>query len=63
MISTGINSTSQLNTIKKFIKQNEIKKTIFLIPNLNYDLEIKKELKNQNLKHQNNIFMILSLLN
>ena len=34
-ISTGINSTSQLNTIKKFLKQNEIKKTIFLIPNLN----------------------------
>ena len=29
VISTGINSTSQLNTIKKFIKQNEIKKTIF----------------------------------
>ena len=37
VISTGINSTSQLNTIKKFIEQNEIKKTIFLTPNLNYD--------------------------
>ena len=32
IISTGINSTSQLNTIKKFINQNKINKTIFLIP-------------------------------
>ena len=45
VISTGINSTSQLNTIKKFIKQNEIKKTIFLIPNSNYDLEIRQGIK------------------
>ena len=30
VISTGINSTSQLNTINKFLQQNEIKKTIFL---------------------------------
>ena len=35
VISTGINSTSQLNAIKKFIKSNEINKTIFLTPNLN----------------------------
>jgi len=50
VISTGINSTSQLNTIKKFIKQNEIKKTIFLIPNLNYDLEIKNGIKQSKIK-------------
>ncbi len=50
VISTGINSTSQLNTIKKFIKLNEIKKTIFLIPNLNYDLEINKGIKNSKIK-------------
>ena len=50
VISTGINSTSQLNTIKKFIDQNEIKKTIFLIPNLNYDLEIKQGLKKSKIK-------------
>ena len=50
VISTGINSTSQLNTIKKFIKQNEIKKTIFLIPNLNYDLEIKNGIKQSKVK-------------
>tara|TARA_Y100000389_G_scaffold57252_1_gene53230 strand:+ start:2677 stop:3828 length:1152 start_codon:yes stop_codon:yes gene_type:complete len=45
VISTGINSTSQLNTIKKFIKINKIKKSIILIPSLNYDLEIKQGIK------------------
>ncbi len=50
VISTGINSTSQLNTIKKFIKQNEIKKTIFLTPKQNYDLEIKKGIKESKIK-------------
>ena len=50
VISTGINSTSQLNTIKKFINQNEIKKTIFLIPNSNYDLEIKNGIKKSKIK-------------
>ena len=50
VISTGINSTSQLNTIKKFIEQNEIKKSIFLIPNLNYDLEIKQGIKKSKIK-------------
>ena len=50
VISTGINSTSQLNTIKKFIEQNEIKKTISLIPNLNYRDEIKKGIKISKIK-------------
>jgi hypothetical protein len=50
VVSAGINSTSQLNTIKKFIQLNEIKKTIFLIPNLNYDLEIKNGIKNSRIK-------------
>ena len=50
VISSGINSTSQLNTIKKFLILNDIKKTIFLIPNLNYDLEIKKGIKDSKLK-------------
>ena len=50
VISTGINSTSQLKTIKKFIDQNEINKTIFLTPNLNYDLEIKKGIKESKIK-------------
>ena len=50
VISTGINSTSQINTIKKFLQQNEIKKTIFLTPNLNYDSEIKKGIKESKIK-------------
>ena len=51
IISAGINSTSQLKTIKKFLELNEIKKTILLIPDLNYDLEIKKGVKNSKLKY------------
>ena len=50
VISSGINSTSQINAIKKFIEQSEIKRSIFLIPNLNYDLEIKKGIKNSKIK-------------
>ena len=50
VISTGINSTSQLNTVRKFIEQNEIKKTIFLIPNLDYNLEIKQGIKESKIK-------------
>ena len=34
VISSGINANSQLTAIKKFIKLNEINKTIFLTPNL-----------------------------
>jgi hypothetical protein len=56
VISTGINSTSQLNTINKFLQQNEIKKTIFLIPNLNYDLEIKKGIKESKIKNLKQYF-------
>jgi hypothetical protein len=56
VISAGINSTSQLNTIKKFIELNEIKKSIFLIPNFNYDLEIKKGIKNSKIKTLNEYF-------
>ena len=45
IISTGINASSQLNTIVKFQKNNELKKTIFLIPKKNYKNEIKKAIK------------------
>ena len=51
IISSGINSTSQLKTIKKFLELTEIKKPILLIPNLNYDLEIKRGIKNLSLIH------------
>ena len=50
IISSGINSSSQLNTIKKFLENSDIKKPIFLIPNLSYDLEIKKGIKESKIK-------------
>ena len=50
VISAGVNSTSQLNTIKKFLKLNKIKKSIFLIPNSNYDMEIKQGIKSSKIK-------------
>ena len=56
VISTGINSTSQLNTIKKFIELNEIEKTVFLIPNSDYNLEIKQGIKNSKVKTQKKYF-------
>ncbi len=50
VISAGINSTSQLNTIKKFLKLNNIEKTIFLIPMEDYEFEIKKGIKDSKIK-------------
>ena len=50
VISSGINSTSQLNAIKKFIEMNELKKTIFLTPKLDYEIEIKKSIKESKIK-------------
>ena len=42
IINAGINATSQINTIKKFLELNDIKKTIFLTPDANYKNEIKQ---------------------
>jgi len=50
VISSGVNSTSQLNAIKKFIESNEIKKTIFLTPDVDYKEEIKKAIKISKIK-------------
>ena len=50
VISSGVNSTSQLNAIKKFIESNEIKKTIFLTPDVEYKEEIKKAIKISKIK-------------
>ncbi len=50
VISGGINATSQLNAIKKFIKLNEIEKTIFLTPRLDYENEIKKAISQSKIK-------------
>ena len=45
VISAGINSTSQFNTIKKFLEKKDIKRTIFLTPIQEYEFEIKKGMK------------------
>ena len=50
IINAGINATSQLNGIKKFIKLKEIKKTIFLTPDVDYKNEIKKAIDNSKIK-------------
>ena len=50
IISTGINSGSQFNTISKFQKINEIKKTIILIPKENYKEEIEKAIQQSKIK-------------
>ena len=50
VISAGINSTSQFNTIKKFIETNNIKRTIFLTPIQDYEFEVKKGIKDSRIK-------------
>ena len=50
IINAGINATSQIKAIKKFIELNEIKKTIFLTPSVNYKNEIEKAISNSKIK-------------
>ena len=50
VISAGINSTSQFNTIKKFLEINNIGRTIFLTPIQDYEFEVKKGIKGSKIK-------------
>jgi len=50
IINAGINATSQMMAIKKFIELNEIKKTIFLTPDLDYKNEIEKAITTSKIK-------------
>ena len=50
IINAGINATSQLNGIKKFMQLSEIKKTIFLIPDVEYKVEIEKAIDKSKIK-------------
>ena len=50
IINAGINATSQLKGIKKFIDLNDIKKTIFLTPDVNYKNEIEKAIDSSRIK-------------
>ena len=54
IINAGINATSQLNAIKKFIELNQIKKTIFLTPDINYKNEIIKAINKSKIKIKKN---------
>ena len=50
IINAGINAVSQLNAIKKFLKLNEIKQTIFLTPDINYKKEIERAISISKIK-------------
>ena len=50
VISAGINSTSQMSTIKRFLELNNIQRTIFLTPIRNYEFEVKKGIKESKIK-------------
>ena len=50
VISAGINAHSQINTIIKFQKLNEINKTIFLIPDSDYKEEIVAAISQSKIK-------------
>ena len=39
-----------LELVKKFISLKEIEKTIFLTPKLDYEIEVKKGIKNSKIK-------------
>ena len=50
IINAGINATSQMDAIKKFIELNEIKKTIFLTPDVGFKNEIEEAISNSSIK-------------
>ena len=50
VISAGINAESQVNTIKKFQKEFNIKRTIFLIPETDHKPEIENAIKKTKIK-------------
>ena len=50
IISVGINATSQLRAIKKFVELDEIKNTIFLTPDVDYKDEVRKAISNSKIK-------------
>ena len=49
LIYAGVNATSQINTIKKFLEEKEIKKTICLIPETDFKDEIKQGISQTNI--------------
>ena len=53
VISVGVNAYSQIKTIKKFLESEDLKKTIFLIPNTNFKDEIENAIDKTNIKIKN----------
>ncbi len=49
VISAGVNAISQINTIKKYLNENNLKNTIFLIPETEYKKEIEEAIEKSNL--------------
>jgi len=50
VISAGINASSQIKTIMKFKEMNNINKTIFLIPNSNFQEEVEDAILQSKIK-------------
>ena len=49
VISGGVNAISQINTIKRYLSENNLKNTIFLIPETEYKREIEDAIEKTNL--------------
>ena len=49
VISAGVNAISQINTIKKYLSENNLSNTIFLIPDADYKREIEQAIEKSNL--------------
>ena len=49
VISAGVNAISQINTIKKYLSENNLKNTIFLVPETEYKKEIEEAIEKSNL--------------
>ena len=49
VISAGVNAISQINTIKKYLSENNLNNTIFLIPETEYKREIEDAIEKSNL--------------
>ena len=56
VISAGVNAMSQLKTIDKFRKLNDIQRSILLIPKTNYKKEIEKAVKDTGFKLKDRFF-------
>tara|TARA_B100001123_G_scaffold253196_1_gene282548 strand:- start:1699 stop:2850 length:1152 start_codon:yes stop_codon:yes gene_type:complete len=56
VISAGVNAISQINTIKKFNNNNNLSRSIFLIPKTDYKKEIEEAIRKTKIKHKKVFF-------